>query len=210
MKWFESIFTKSKLMIISGVLGILCFLFLAVNALFPFFTGFVNYAIMAALSVALLVCYIKGETSAQKALAGAVLAAIVFWYWQISVGAFGAGTSPVIDILEQILTGALTVILIDHIILQTDHRGDMALIYINQAVLIFAILVQTAEFALQIISDTNMYYDKIHSFGVLAVVTMITCMESRIQKYKARRYNAMKAGTWTPEERMKSKKIFKL
>ncbi|MBP5155939.1 MAG: hypothetical protein J6252_05090, partial [Clostridia bacterium] len=121
----------------------------------------------------------------------------------------GKGTSLAIDILEQVLTVALTVILIHHIILQTDHKGDMVLMYVNQIVLIIAILVQTAEFVLQIISSTNMYYDKIHSFGVLAVVTMITCMESRIQKYKGRRYSAINAGTWTPEERMKCKKIFK-
>ena len=209
MKWFENIFTKSKLMIVSGILGILCFVFLAVNALFPFFVGFVNYLIMAGFTIALMICYKKGETSAQKALAGAVLAAIVFWYWQISVGLFGKGTSLPIDILEQVLTVALTVILINHVILQTDHKGDMALMYVNQIVLIIAILVQTAEFVLQIISNTNMYYDKIHSLGVLAVVTMITCMESRIQKYKAKRYNAINAGTWTPEERMKCKKIFK-
>ena len=209
MKWFENIFTKSKLMIVSGILGILCFVFLAVNALFPFFVGFVNYVIVAALTIALMVCYKKEETSAQKTLAGAVLAVIVFWYWQISFGAFGQGTSLTIDILEQVLTVALTVILIIHIVLQTDHKGDMILIYINQVVLIVVILVQTAEFVLQIISKTNMYYDKIHSLGVLAIVTMITCMESRIQKYKARRYNAMNAGTWTPEERTKSKKIFK-
>ena len=209
MKWFENIFTKSKLMIVSGLLGILSFVFLAVNALFPFFVGFVNYVIVAGFTIALMICYKKGETSAQKALAGAVLAAIVFWYWQISVGLFGKGTSLPIDILEQVLTVALTVILINHVILQTDHKGDLALMYVNQIVLIIAILVQTAEFVLQIISNTNMYYDKIHSFGVLAVVTMITCMESRIQKYKARRYYAMNAGTWTPEERMKCKKIFK-
>ena len=209
MKWFEDLFTKSKLMIVSGILGILCFIFLAVNALFPFFVGFVNYVIMAALSIALLVCYKLGETSAQKALAGAVLSVIVFWYWQISVGVFGKGSSLPIDILEQVLTVALTVILINHIILQTDHKGDTIIIYINQVVLIVAILVQVAELVLQIISQTNMYYDKIHSVGVLAIVAMITCMESRIQKYKARRYHAMQAGTWTPEERMKCKKIFK-
>ena len=208
MKWFENLFTKSKLMIVSGVLGILCFVFLAVNALFPFFVGFVSYAIMAALTIALMICYKMGETSAQKALAGAVLSTMVFWYWQISVGTFGEGSLP-IDILERVLTVALTVIFINHIILQTDHKGDMILMYINQFVLIVAILVQTAEFVLQITSKTNMYYDKIHSFGVLAIVTMITCMESRIQKYKGRRYNAMNAGTWTPEERLKCKKIFK-
>ena len=70
MKWFENIFTKSKLMIVSGILGILCFVFLAVNALFPFFVGFVNYVIVAALTIALMVCYKKEETSAQKTLAG--------------------------------------------------------------------------------------------------------------------------------------------
>ncbi|MBP5772579.1 MAG: hypothetical protein J6W35_00675 [Eubacterium sp.] len=208
MKWFEDIFTKSKLMIVSGILGIVCFVFLAFNALYPFFEGFVNYAIVAALTIALMVCYKKGETSAQKALAGAVLAAITFWYWQISAGIFGRG-SFIIDVLEFVLTVTMTVILINHIILQIDHKGDTIVIYINQVVLIVAILVQLAEFILQIISKDNMYYDKIHSLGVLAIVTMITCMESKIQKYKARRFKAMSAGTWTEEERKKSKKIFK-
>ena len=210
MKWFEDIFTKSKLMRISGIFGILCFSFLTVNAIFPFFIGFIDYALITVLTIVLMVCYKIGETSAQKALAGAVLATLMYWYWQISVGLYGKGTSRIIDSLELVLTIALTVIFFNHVLLQIEHKGNKVVICISQIVLIITILVQLVEFVLQLISKTNMFYDKIHSFGVLSIVTMITCMESKIQKYKARRYKAMQAGNWTPEERQKCKKIFKL
>ena len=74
--------------------------------------------------------------------------------------------------------------------------------------LIIAIALQIAETPAQIINN-QMYFMVLNSFSLLATVTMITCVESRVQKYKARRSAAMKDGTWTEEERQKSKKIFK-
>ena len=41
------------------------------------------------------------------------------------------------------------------------------------------------------------------------VLGYLTCIESRIQKYKLRRSEGMANGTWTEEERLKCKKIFK-
>ncbi|MCQ2386048.1 MAG: hypothetical protein MJ078_05190 [Clostridia bacterium] len=66
-----------------------------------------------------------------------------------------------------------------------------------------------AETAAQIVNN-QMYYMVLNSFSLLSTVTFITCVESRVQKYKARRSAAIDAGTWTEEERQKSKKIFKL
>ena len=113
-----------------------------------------------------------------------------------------------IGYLELFMTIFLTIMFINHLLLQIDHKGDTKIIKVSQIMLVIAIVVQIAETLVQIINNQQ-YFMVLNSFSLLATVTMITCVESRIQKYKARRSAAMEAGTWTEEERQKSKKIFK-
>lgn len=211
MKWFEDIFTKSKLMIVSGVLGVLSCLFLAVYGFITHFDGYVNYAMLAILSAALLICYKKGETSAQKALAGAVLAVLVQFYSLCVFGGAYRSEAPLtfVVIAECLEAVGYIVIFLNHILLQIDHKGDKAVIRVNQLVLVFTLAVQLAEFIVQLSDRNNIYIMKLHAFSFFCLAAMITCMESRIQKYKARRFAGMENGTWTEEERRKCKKIFK-
>ncbi|MBQ0083157.1 MAG: hypothetical protein KBS52_00100, partial [Clostridiales bacterium] len=113
-----------------------------------------------------------------------------------------------IGYLEIFMTIFLTIMFINHLLLQIDHKGDAKIIRVSQIMLVIAIVLQIAETLAQIINH-QMYFMVLNSFSLLATVTMITCVESRVQKYKARRSAAMKDGTWTEEERQKNKKIFK-
>ena len=168
----------------------------------------VQYLILAALSALLIVCYKKGETSCQKALIGAVLGVLMYAYWGIMAGFIGAEKNS-IGYLELFMTVFLTIMFINHLLLQIDHKGDVKIINVSRIMLVVAIVLQLAETLAQIINNQE-YYMVLNSFGLLSTVAMVTCIESRIQKYKARRSAAMNAGTWTEEERQKSKKIFKL
>ena len=131
----------------------------------------------------------------------------MYAYWGIMSGFIEAEKNS-IGYLELFMTIFLTIMFINHLLLQIDHKGDTKIIKVSQIMLVIAIVVQIAETLAQIINH-QMYFMVLNSFSLLATVTMITCVESRVQKYKARRSAAMKAGTWTEEERQKSKKIFK-
>ena len=207
MKWFENIFTKSKLMIICGILSVAGYFALACISVITSAHLTEQYLILAVLSALLLICYKKGETSCQKALIGSILGVLMYAYWGIMAGFIEAEKNS-IGYLELFMTIFLTILFINHLLLQIDHKGDAKIIKANQIMLIIAIALQIAETLAQIINN-QMYFMVLNSFSLLATVTMITCVESRVQKYKARRSAAMKAGTWTEEERQKSKKIFK-
>ena len=131
----------------------------------------------------------------------------MYAYWGIMSGFIEAEKNS-IGYLELFMTIFLTIMFINHLLLQIDHKGDTKVVKVSQIMLVIAIVVQIAETLAQIINH-QMYFMVLNSFSLLATVTMITCVESRVQKYKARRSAAMKAGTWTEEERQKSKKIFK-
>ena len=208
MKWFEDIFTKSKLLIISGFLSVAGYFALACISIITSAHLTEQYLILAVLSALLLICYKKGETSCQKALVGAALGVLMYAYWGIMAGFIGAEKNS-IGYLELFMTIFLTIMFINHLLLQIDHKGDTKIINVSRIMLVIAIVLQIAETLAQIINNQE-YYMVLNSFGLLSAVTMVTCIESRIQKYKARRSAAMNAGTWTEEERQKSKKIFKL
>ena len=208
MKRFEDIFTKSKLLVISGVVSAASYFALACISVINSAHLTEQYLILAALSALLMICYKKGETSCQKALVGAVLGVLMYAYWGIMAGFIGAEKNS-IGYLELCMTIFLTIMFINHLLLQTDHKGDTKIINVSRIMLVIAIVLQIAETLAQIINNQE-YYMVLNSFGLLSTVTMVTCIESRIQKYKARRSAAMNAGTWTEEERQKSKKIFKL
>ena len=70
MKWFENIFTKSKLMIICGILSVAGYFALACISIINSAHLTEQYLILAVLSALLMICYKKGETSCQKALIG--------------------------------------------------------------------------------------------------------------------------------------------
>ena len=207
MKWFEDIFTKSKLMIISGILGIVGYFALGCISVITSAHLTAQYLILVVLPALLLICYKKGETSCQKALVGAILGVLMYAYWGIMSGFIEAEKNS-IGYLELFMTIFLTIMFINHLLLQIDHKGGAQIIKVSQIMLVVAIILQFAETLAQIINN-QMYYMVLNSFSLLCTVTMITCIESRIQKYKARRSAAMNAGTWTEEERQKSKKIFK-
>ncbi len=207
MKWFEDFFTKSPLMIISGIISGVGYTVLAVTCIITSAPMTSNYVILAALLAILLICYKKGETSCQKALSGAILGILMYSYWIIVSGTYGKGSISVV-FLEVFMTIFLTIIFINHLLLQVDHKGSQKVIKISQVMLIIAIILQFAEVLAQIISG-GQYYDVINSFSLLSAVTMITCMESKIQKYKAIRTAELSKGTWTEEKRQKYKKIFK-
>ncbi len=207
MKWFEDIFTKSKLMIVSGVISIIVNLVLVVSSIVTHAPVVAQYLIFAFLPALILIFYKKGETSAQKALIGAVLGIVLYANWTMLSGVYGLGSSCVVT-LGIIVTILYTILFINHILLQIDHKGDKQIIIVSQIVLVIAIICQFAEMIVQIFNG-GQYYNVLTSISFLSLVTMITCVESRIQKYKARRYAAMSSGTWTEEERQKSKKIFK-
>ena len=208
MKRFEDIFTKSKLLVISGVVSAASYFALACISVITSAHLTEQYLILAALSALLMICYKKGETSCQKALVGAVLGVLMYAYWGIMAGFIGAEKNS-IGYLELCMTIFLTIMFINHLLLQTDHKGDTKIINVSRIMLVIAIVLQIAETLAQIINNQE-YYMVLNSFGLLSTVTMVTCIESRIQKYKASRSAAMNAGTWTEEERQKSKKIFKL
>lgn len=207
MKWFEDIFTKSKLMIISGILGIVGYFALAFISIINPAPLTAQYFILAVLPTLLLICYAKGQTSCQKALIGAILGIMMYAYWGIMAG-FIEKEKNSIGYLELFMTIFLTIMFVNHLLLQIDHKGDTKIIKASQIILVVAIVLQLAETLAQIINKQE-YYMTLNSLSLLCTVTMITCVESRVQKYKARRSAAMKAGTWTEEERQKSKKIFK-
>ncbi len=161
MKWFEDIFTKSKLMIVSGVISVIVNLALLVISVINHAPLVAQYMIFASLPALILLCYLKGETSAQKALIGAVLGITMYANWTILSGIYGLGSSGIVT-LGTFLTVFYTILFINHILLQVDHKGDKQNILAGQ-----------------------------------------------IMKYKASRSAAMASGTWTEEERQKSKKIFK-
>ena len=207
MKWFEDIFTKSKLMIVSGVLSVIVNLALAVIAAINYSALVAQYLIFASLPALILLFYKKGETSAQKALIGAVLGIAMYANWTMLSGIYGLGSSSIV-MLGTFLTLFYTILFINHILLQIDHKGDKQIVLASQIMLIIAIIWQLTETIVQVFNG-GQYYNVLSSLGFLSLVTMITCVESRIQKYKARRSAAIAAGTWTEEERQKSKKIFK-
>ena len=207
MKWFENIFTKSKLMIICGILSVAGYFALTCISIITSAHLTEQYLILAVLSALLLICYKKGETSCQKALIGAILGVLMYAYWGIMAGFIEAEKNS-IGYLELFMTIFLTIMFINHLLLQIDHKGDTKVVKVSQIMLVIAIVVQIAEMLAQIINN-QMYFMVLNSFSLLATVAMITCVESRIQKYKARRSAAMESGTWTEEERQKSKKIFK-
>ena len=208
MKWFEDIFSKSKLLVISGVVSAVSYFALACISVINSAHLTEQYLILAALSTLLMICYKKGETSCQKALIGAELGVLMYAYWGIMAGFIEAEKNS-IGYLELFMTIFLTIMFINHLLLQIDHKGDTKIINVSRIMLVIAIVLQLAETLAQVINNQE-YYMVLNSFGLLSTVTMVTCIESRIQKYKARRSAAMNAGTWTEEERQKSKKIFKL
>ncbi len=207
MKWFEDIFTKSKLMIISGIISVIVNLALVVISAINHAPLIAQYLIFAFLPALILLCYKKGETSAQKALIGAVLGIVMYANWTMLSGTYELGSSGIVT-LGAFLTVFYTILFINHILLQIDHKGDKQIILASQIMLIVAIIWQFAEMIAQLFNG-GQYYNILSSIGFLSLVTMITCVEARIQKYKARRSAAMASGTWTEEERQKSKKIFK-
>ena len=207
MKWFEDIFAKSKLMIISGVISVIVNLALAVIDAINCPPLIAQYLIFAILPALILLCYRKGETSAQKALIGAVLGILMYANWTMLSGIYGLGSTGIVT-LGTFLTIFYTILFINHILLQIDHKGDKQIILASQIMLIVAVIWQFMEMIAQFFNG-GQYYNVLTSIGILSLVTMITCVESRIQKYKARRSAAMASGTWTEEERQKSKKIFK-
>ena len=194
-------------MIISGVISVAVNLALAVIGAINYPPLIAQYLIFAILPALILLCYKKGETSAQKALIGAVLGILMYANWTMLSGIYGLGSAGIVT-LGTFLTIFYTILFINHILLQIDHKGDKQIVSASQIMLVVAIIWQFIEMIAQIF-DGGQYYNVLSSIGILSLVTMITCVESRIQKYKARRSAAMASGTWTEEERQKSKKIFK-
>lgn len=209
MKWFQDIFTKSKLMIISGIIAFLGWTAYFINSAFihPFGT-FYEYFILAVMLLMLLIFYKKGETSAQKALSASILAVSFAFYWfQVCglVWPYDGTVSTILEIAMTIITGIL---FLNHIILQTDHSGDLKIITVNEIMLVLVVLIQIVQLIAKYFCGGS-FYDIYNSFCFLFTYLFIVCIEARIQKYKSRRFIAMKEGTWTEEERQKCKKIFK-
>ena len=207
MKWFEDIFTKSKLMIISGIVAVLANLVNAIISIINYPVTTVPYLIIAIIPALILYCYWKGETSCQKALIGAILGIMVYSNWVIMSGTYGTG-DRIYELFQFVLAILFTVMFINHLLLQIDHKGDEQIVFVSQILLIIAIIWQIAGTIVSIAIGAA-FYDTLTSLAFLATITMITCIESRIQKYKAKRSEGRKAGTWTEEERQKYKKIFK-
>ena len=208
MKWFEDIFTKTKLLIICGVVSTASYFALACISVMTSAHLTEQYLILAVLSALLIICYKKGESSCQKALIGAVFGVLMYAYWGIMAGFIGAEKN-LIGYIELFMTIFLTIMFINHLLLQIDHKGDTKIIHVSRIMLVIAIVLQFVETLAQIFNNQE-YYMVLNSFGLLSTVAMITCIESRIQKYKERRSAAMNAGTWTEEERQKGKEIFKI
>ncbi len=209
MKWFEDIFTKSKLMIISGIMALFCWTAYFIDAAFihPFGTYY-EYFLLAVLLLMLLIFYKKGETSAQKALSASILALSLAFYWFQVCGLVWPYDGTVSSVLEMVMTGVTAILFINHILLQTDHKGDLKIILFNEIMLVAVVIIQIAQLIAKIYCGGS-FYDIFNSFSFLFTYLFIVCMEARIQKYKARRFVATLEGRWTEEERQKSKKIFK-
>lgn len=207
MKWFEKIFMNSKVMIISGILSIVGYFALACISVITSAHLTEQYLILATLSALLMICYTKGETSCQKALTGAIMGVLTYAYWSIMAG-FIEAEKNAIGYLELFMTILLTIMFINHLLLQIDHKGNAKIINASRIMLVIAIALQIAETLTQIIYN-QAYYMILNSFSLLSVVTMITCIESRVHKYKTIRSAAMENGTWSEEERKKAKQVFK-
>ncbi len=211
MKWFEDIFSKSVLMKVSAIIGILSFTAKAVIDLFtPKFNDKTLFSLFAVFILSCLtVSYKKGETSCQKALAGGVLAVTSLFMWTIALDGITYSFVPSLVTVEIISALFYTVVFINHLILQSEHSGKNTFTVICQVILFIAIYLQIVELLLQAFSKGEKF-DFLLGLGFLSVITLTTCMETRIQKYKARRTKALSENNWTDEEREKSKKIFKL
>jgi len=159
--------------------------------------------------VALLASYKFNENNIQKALIGSLLLFIV----KSSVGLFCTNLKQQL-VLEAVFFFIQTVysivLFVCHLLQQSDHIGSDKFVLINQGC--FVLMTLQAIFAIRqaFFSGDFQVLDVTFVLAMLFTYLIVICIETRIQKYKAIRFNAKTNGKWDQETKDQAKKLFSI
>lgn len=167
--------------------------------------------IFAVITFSLMLSYIRGETSIQKLLFGALFMFLIIDMIEILFVYISlidkVGVAYVV--LSSLILFALTLLFVCHIIEQSDHVGKSMFGLVGQLcgiLMLLWLIFVIVMIAKKLVSESDI------SFAVSFVFTvfMLICMETRINKYKQIRSEKMSQGAWSEEARQEAKKLFRL
>ena len=207
----KKVFMNSKLLLICGIAASILMIASGIATTVAYQNvswGLPNYFV-ALLSIGILISYRTGETNCQKMLIGSLIFFLMYDAINMVVTAVSIA-SPALLIGRCVFVAVLFfLIFTNHLILQSDHTGTRAASFVNQCALIVLLLTlvfYTVKLGFEEgTTVANWFYD----LGLVAAVTMIVCIETKIQIYRMIRAEGKKNGTWNDESRAKNKAIFK-
>lgn len=169
------------------------------------------FAILFAVnSGSLFLAYYRGETSIQKLLFGSLfmfliidVIEILFVYIQ-----YNSSFGPSYIVMTSIILLLVVVLFISHILQQSDHVGKSISSLIGQC-LGLLIIAWFVFVIIMIASGKVSSSDITFAIGFMFTCGMLICMETRINKYKQIRTEALAKNEWNEEARKEAKKIFK-
>lgn len=211
-KVFKNIFNNSKVLLVSCIVGCICFIIAGVLYIGDY--GLLSYSFplfcVALVLISLFVSYKNGETNCQKSLMGALL----FYLFADNLDMFATsldynGISNVITIRTGISVVLALVIFYNYLVAQSDHVGIQRNVIISQ-VTIFAMFIFFVVSFVQTLKVSVLVSDIFFYIAQISTYIMIVCIETKVQIYKGVRMRLKTEGAWNDETRKENKKIFKL
>ena len=211
---FETTFSNSKLLMLGGIVGMILFLCWSVSGCMEDGARAARYlfcgVLYLGLIIGLLLSYKKGAISCQKALLSALLAVLLKDSFEFAWEIFETKPIGAEAILAGIPALLYFILLINHVILQSDHVGTKAQITINQIVPILIILVLLLSLFRMEDGEAVIGPDWFFHFAELFTTLMIISIDTKVQVYKRLRAEAQEQGSWNEETREQARKIFRL
>ena len=205
------VFMNSKLLLICGIAAsILMFASgIATTVVYRNISWGLPNFFTALLSIGILISYRTGETNCQKMLIGSLIFFLMYDAITMVASAISVASPTLLIVRCAFVAALFFLIFTNHLILQSDHTGTRVASFVNQCALI-VLLAALVFFTIKLgfedgTTIANWFYD----IGLVAAVTMIVCIETKIQTYRLIRAEGKKNGTWNDESRAKNKAIFK-
>ena len=211
-KVFKNIFNNSKVLLVSCIVGCICFIIAGVLYIGDY--GLFSYSFplfcVALVLISLFVSYKNGEINCQKSLMGALL----FYLFADNLDMFATsldfnGINNVITIRTGISVILTLIIFYNYLVAQSDHIGIQINVIISQAT-IFVMLVFFIISFIQTLKAGVLASDIFFYVAQISTYIMIVCIETKVQIYKRIRMRLKSEGAWNDDTRQENKKIFKL
>jgi len=199
----KNIFTNDKVFSIAAIGGFVCSLLYSISC-FAFWTDILTstYAsaaiLMAVNGIAVLCLYISYKKHTKNVMKGLIGALLYGDFAAVCTVTFPFTKTFTIDIICSFALLALTLaILVNHFIINSDHKSRKTNVVVNQwlALLIAVVAIIWPISWIPYIKGAAVIFQFITAFGIICIDCTIVCVESRLDAYRLDR----EAAGWTEE-----------